>query len=135
MLRAKNNHHQKMEIDSSHIKDSIAKVTMWHHVQDSIAQRRMDSINYVKAMIDSNTLHLSTPKEYELAAEPKVEGAQHMDIAVQLLISGLTKGEILEYPATKLPMPLKISGSRVYLKSFRFMPIRLTAERFTSPYM
>jgi outer membrane protein insertion porin family len=60
-----------------------------------------------KVTADSNKLNLLVPKEYELAEEPKVIGAQHMDVAVLLLISGLTKGDKIEIPGTKITDAIK----------------------------
>lgn len=56
---------------------------------------------------DSNKLNLSAPKEYEIAEEPKIVGAQHMDNSVLLLISGLTKGDKIEVPGTKITDAIK----------------------------
>lgn len=61
----------------------------------------------LKSNPDSNKLDLSTPKEYEIAEEPKIIGAQHMDIAVLLLISGLTKGDKIQVPGTKITDAIK----------------------------
>lgn len=100
----------KTEIDSSRIKDSIAKMTMWLHFQDSLAVvRRADSMKVVaaKAKADSDKLNLAVPREYEIAEEPKVVGAQHMDVAVLLLISGLTKGDKVEIPGQKITDAIK----------------------------
>lgn len=55
----------------------------------------------------NNKLNLEVPKEYELGADPTVIGAQHMDVAVLLLISGLTKGEKIEIPGTKITDAIK----------------------------
>jgi len=56
---------------------------------------------------DSNKLNLAAPKKYILAEEPKVVGAQHMDISVLLLISGLTKGDEIEIPGSKITDAIK----------------------------
>ena len=60
-----------------------------------------------KNSADSNKLNLSTPKEYIIAAEPTIIGAQHMDVSVLLLISGLTKGDKIEVPGTKITDAIK----------------------------
>ena len=60
-----------------------------------------------KSNPDSDKLNISTPKEYEIAEEPKIVGAQHMDVAVLLLISGLTKGDKIQVPGTKITDAIK----------------------------
>jgi len=61
----------------------------------------------VKDIDTSKVLNLAAPKEYEIAQEPTVVGAQHMDVAVLLLISGLTKGDKIEVPGTKITAAIK----------------------------
>jgi len=61
----------------------------------------------LKSNSDSNKLNLSAPKEYEIAEEPKIVGAQHMDVAVLLLISGLTKGDKIQVPGSKITEAIK----------------------------
>lgn len=56
---------------------------------------------------DSNKLNLSTPKDYIIAEDPKIIGAQHMDVAVLLLISGLTKGDKIQIPGSKITDAIK----------------------------
>jgi len=56
---------------------------------------------------DSNKLNLAAPKEYEIAEQPKVIGAQHMDISVLLLIAGLNKGEKIQVPGSKITDAIK----------------------------
>lgn len=66
-------------------------------------------IGVVKSIMamDTNKLNFVTPKEYEIAEEPKVIGAQHMDMSVLLLISGLTKGDKIEVPGSKITDAIK----------------------------
>ncbi len=56
---------------------------------------------------DSNKLNFIAPKEYEIAAEPTIIGAQHMDVSVLLLISGLTKGQKVQVPGSKITDAIK----------------------------
>ncbi len=79
---------------------------------DSISPRRNSDTGKsiegkVSSTPDSNKLNLSAPKEYILAEEPKVIGTQHIDIASLLLIAGLTKGDKIQVPGSKITDAIK----------------------------
>ena len=110
--QSKNGKHHKNgnQIDSTEIIAQQAKLDSIK--QDSlnrvalVMKHRDDSIN-AKLRADSSKLDLSAPKEYEIGAEPKVVGAQHMDVSVLLLISGLVKGDKITVPGSKITDAIK----------------------------
>jgi len=73
----------------------------------AIGSKPDSSLTKNNADSSNNNLNLSAPKEYEIAAAPTIIGAQHMDVAVLLLISGLTKGDKIQVPGTKITDAIK----------------------------
>jgi outer membrane protein insertion porin family len=61
----------------------------------------------IKISGDSNTLDPNNPKEYVLAEQPTVTGADHMDKNVLILISGLTVGDKFMVPGGKITDAIK----------------------------
>ena len=61
----------------------------------------------VKISADSNKFDPNNPKEYILAAQPTITGAEHMDKNVLLLISGLTVGDKMQVPGQKITDAIK----------------------------
>ncbi|HTA82841.1 MAG TPA: outer membrane protein assembly factor BamA [Bacteroidia bacterium] len=56
----------------------------------------------MKLSADSNKYDPNNPKEYVLAEQPTVTGAEHMDKNVLVLISGLTVGDKMLVPGQKI---------------------------------
>ena len=56
----------------------------------------------LKLSTDSNKFDPNNPKEYMLAEQPTVTGAEHMDKNVLVLISGLTVGDKMMVPGQKI---------------------------------
>ncbi len=61
----------------------------------------------LKVSADSNKYDPSSPKEYILAEQPTVTGAEHMDKNVLVLISGLTVGDKMLVPGQKITDAIK----------------------------
>ncbi|HXP51926.1 MAG TPA: POTRA domain-containing protein, partial [Bacteroidia bacterium] len=61
----------------------------------------------LKLSTDSNKFDPNNPKEYMLAEQPTVTGAEHMDKNVLVLISGLTVGDKMMVPGQKITEAIK----------------------------
>ncbi|MGP8217010.1 MAG: outer membrane protein assembly factor BamA [Bacteroidia bacterium] len=61
----------------------------------------------IKLSSDSNKFDPNNPKEYILAEQPTVTGADHMDKNVLILISGLTVGDKMQVPGQKIVDAIK----------------------------
>ncbi len=61
----------------------------------------------LKLSSDTNKFDPNNPKEYILAEQPTVTGADHMDKNVLVLISGLTVGDKMQVPGQKITDAIK----------------------------
>jgi outer membrane protein insertion porin family len=61
----------------------------------------------MKISSDSNKFDPNSPREYILAEQPTVTGAEHMDKNVLILISGLTVGDKMVVPGQKIVDAIK----------------------------